>query len=75
MADAYAFVPPSVSGALIILDAHAADHNAAIRVCKKLELGFETKLLNESAGSTLSHGLEASGWEVVRSQYRMSMAL
>ncbi len=75
VAGAYAFVRPSAAGALIILDAHAADVDTAIHLCKKLELGFEMKLLNESARSALTHGLEDNGWEVARSQYRMSMTL
>lgn len=75
VAGAYAFVRPSAAGALILLDARAADRDAAKHLCKKLELGFEMKLLNESARSALTHGLENNGWEVVRNQYRMSMAL
>jgi len=75
MADAYAFVRPSATGGLTVLDAHASSDDAAMSLCKELELGFEMKLINESAGSTLSHGLETSGWEVTRRQYRMSIAL
>jgi len=75
MADAYAFVSPSAAGGLTVLDAHASSDGAAMSLCKKLELGFEMKLINESANSTLSYGLETSGWEVTRRQYRMSMAL
>jgi len=75
MADAYAFVSPSAAGGLTVLDAHASSNDAAMSLCKKLELGFEMKLINESANSTLSYGLETNGWEVTRRQYRMSMAL
>jgi len=34
-----------------LLDAHAANNDAAMRLCKELELGFEMRLLNESASS------------------------
>ncbi len=36
MADAYAFVRPSATGALTILDSHASSDDAAMSLCKKL---------------------------------------
>jgi len=75
MDGAYAFVRPTGAEALIVLDAHAANNDAAMRLCKELELGFEMRLSNESASSVLTHGLKNNDWEVARNQYRMSMAL